>query len=298
MKNYYNEFDPFASEWLKKLINQKVIPNGDVDNRSITEVHADDLKGYKQCHFFAGIGGWSEALRLANWPPDRNVWTGSCPCQPFSYAGNKKGKEDERHLWPVWFNLIRECRPATIFGEQVASAVAHGWLDDVYQGMESEGYAIGAAILPACGGGAPHKRDRLFFVGDSKHYGSSGGQVTGGDVAGLPDHQKRKDSAIKFKGASESCNVANTINTGLQGEIGRRETGEEGLPSGYVAKRGGGFWDSGRWIACPDGKQRIVEPSICLLADGVSNRVGKLRGYGNAIVPQVASEFIKTFLEI
>ena len=91
MAAYYNEFDPFAAAWLRGLIKTGQIAAGDVDERSITEVTADDVRGYTQCHFFAGIGGWSYALRLAGWPDTRPVWTGSCPCQPFSHAGKSGG---------------------------------------------------------------------------------------------------------------------------------------------------------------------------------------------------------------
>jgi DNA (cytosine-5)-methyltransferase 1 len=165
--NYYNEWDSFAAEWLKQLIKDGLIPDGEVDSRSIADVRPEDLKGFTQCHFFAGIGGWSRALQLAGWSSDRPVWTGSPPCQSFSTAGKGKGKDDARHLWPVFFNLIRECQPPTVFGEQVAAAIRFGWLDDLQIDFEREGYASAAAVLPAGGIGAPHKRDRLFFVANS-----------------------------------------------------------------------------------------------------------------------------------
>ena len=91
MKAYYNENDPKAATWLRELIRNGYIANGDVDERSIEDILPNDLAGYTQCHFFAGIGGWSYALRLAGWPDDRAVWTGSCPCQPFSTAGKGGG---------------------------------------------------------------------------------------------------------------------------------------------------------------------------------------------------------------
>ena len=175
--NYYNEWDSFAAEWLKQLIKDGLIPDGEVDSRSIADVEPSDLKGFTQCHFFAGIGGWSRALQLAGWSSDRPVWTGSPPCQSFSTAGKGKGKNDERHLWPVFFNLIRECQPPTVFGEQVAAAIRFGWLDDLQIDFEKEGYAAGAFVLPSGSIGAPHKRDRLFFVADShneRHERSSG----------------------------------------------------------------------------------------------------------------------------
>ena len=241
---YYNEFDPFAAEWLRELMKAGLIPHGEIDTRSITEVKPDDIRHYTQCHFFAGIGGWSEALRLAGWEPSRPVWTGSCPCQPFSSAGNQKGKSDERHLWPVWYNLIRECRPATIFGEQVSSAIAHGWLDDVYKGLEAEGYACGAAVLPACSVGKPHRRNRLFFVAHAEREGFSSRLI------------ERTEPPAIF--VAENC-----------GEIiGRKEWGE-----------------------------RNGEPELSIVVDGLPTIVGGSVGYGNAIVPQVAAEFIGAFME-
>lgn len=165
MSTYYNEINHYAAQWLRHLIAAGHIAPGDVDERSILEVQPDDLRGYTQCHFFAGIGGWSYALRLAGWPDDRPVWTGSCPCQPFSAAGKHRGSEDARHLWPAFFRLIRECCPGSVFGEQVAGAAGLAWLDHVYGDLESAGYAAAAASLPAGGIGAPHKRDRLYWVG-------------------------------------------------------------------------------------------------------------------------------------
>ena len=131
MATYYNEYEPYAAEWLRNLIKKGLIPNGEVDTRSIIDVSPDDLRGFTQCHFFAGIGGWAYAARLAGWPDDRPLWTGSAPCQPFSTAGQQKGTADERHLWPVFFGLIRACRPPVVMGEQVAAAVGKDWLDGV-----------------------------------------------------------------------------------------------------------------------------------------------------------------------
>ena len=141
MAVYYNEFDPFAAQWLRELIKCGFIADGEVDERSITEVKADDLKEFTQCHFFAGIGGWSYALRLAGVPDDARLWTGSCPCQAFSVAGKQKGFKDERHLWPVFSNLINQCKPSIVFGEQVETAIKHGWLDLVQDDLERYGYA-------------------------------------------------------------------------------------------------------------------------------------------------------------
>jgi DNA (cytosine-5)-methyltransferase 1 len=164
---YYNEIDPYCVEWLRNLIREGLIADGEVDERSICDVQASDVAGYTQAHFFAGIGGWSLALRYAMFPDDRPVWTGSCPCQPFSAAGKGKASGDERHLWPIWFELISAVRPPVIFGEQVEAAIGWGWLDLVHTDLEAEGYTVGAAVLPACSVGAPHIRQRLWFVGNA-----------------------------------------------------------------------------------------------------------------------------------
>ncbi len=164
---YYNEIDRRAASWLRELMAQGLIAEGVVDERPIQDVQPKDLHGFDQCHFFAGIGGWSCALRLAGWPDDVPVWTGSCPCQPFSTAGAQRGTKDERHLWPELFRLIEERRPPVFFGEQVAAAVSHDWLDLVSSDLECADYAFGSAVFPAAGVGAPHLRDRLYFVAHS-----------------------------------------------------------------------------------------------------------------------------------
>ncbi|EKP2071580.1 DNA cytosine methyltransferase, partial [Salmonella enterica] len=155
---YYNEIDPFAAAWLQNLIDAGCIAPGVVDTRSIEEVTANDLKGFTQCHFFAGIGVWSYALRCAGWPDSRPVWTGSCPCQPFSQSGKRRGFNDPRHLWPTWHQLIKECAPYVIFGEQVASKDGLTWFDAVQLDLEEAEYAVAVVDLCAAGFGAPHIR--------------------------------------------------------------------------------------------------------------------------------------------
>lgn len=166
---YYNEIDPKKAAWLRELINRGLIAPGDIDERSIKDVKAADVMGYTQCHWFAGIGVWSYALRLAGWPDDRPVWTGSCPCPSFSVAGKGKGFDDPRHLWPDWYSLIRQCRPPFIFGEQADAAVRFGWLDLVCGNLEAAEYAVAAAVLGAHSVGAPHRRQRLYFCADTQH---------------------------------------------------------------------------------------------------------------------------------
>lgn len=165
--NLYNEIDPYCAAWLRNLIKEGHLPKGVVDERSITNLDPEYVGTFSQFHTFAGIGGWPYALALAGWPDDRLVWTGSCPCQPFSVAGKQRGSDDERHLWPAFFRLIKECHPTTVFGEQVAGASGLAWLDHVASDLEGENYSVAAADIPAASVGAPHKRQRLWWVASS-----------------------------------------------------------------------------------------------------------------------------------
>jgi len=468
--HYYNEYDKHAAAWLRELIAQKLIPAGEVDERSILDVQPDDLRRYTQCHFFAGIGGWAYALQLAGIPATRRLWTGSCPCQPFSTAGQQKGQEDERHLWPAFFNLIRECRPPTIFGEQVASSLVVGpsnpprsmpdlrdrktllrilseleresprnlqgmrqskgkaaqkastckdqrsvqemagrekrtctcergeapskktphsfqhntgghskphqswsvrsdgdtlrpsqtqsvecslpgsnrtqsrihagehqsgvvcrecdgqllgvaenrgsverdseweersleqiiesdrgelegptiqcWLDGISADLEAESYACGAAVLGAHSVGAPHIRQRLYWVAHHHHQGSQGWQCASLSERGLE----------LPAGESGACSgLAQSGSRGLQDAYQQHRDGRQAGSIRQANQFGiGSAWSDTNLVSCRDGKVRRIptEPSLFPLAHGVPGRVGLLRGSGNAIVPQTAAAFI------
>ena len=202
---YYNELDRKKAAWLRELIKVNAIAKGEVDERSITDVQPGDLDGFDQCHFFAGIGIWSYALRCAGWPDEAQAWTGSCPCQPFSVAGKGEGTEDRRHLWPAWFRLIRERKPGVVFGEQVSSPDALAWLDIVFDDMEGSAYTIGAADLCAPGVGAPHIRNRTFFVGDAPD-ANGGGGIWSKEEGTRPDGIRRRGSGE----SGTSCQLADT----------------------------------------------------------------------------------------
>jgi DNA (cytosine-5)-methyltransferase 1 len=243
MTAYYNEIDEKAAAWLRELIRRDLIASGDVDTRSIEDVSPDDLRPYTQCHFFAGIGVWSYSLRLAGWPDDRPVWTGSCPCQPFSAAGKGGGFADERHLWPAMFHLIRERRPVVWLGEQVASKDGLAWFDLVQADLEGEGYAVGAVDTCSAGFGAPHIRQRL--------------RVAAQRVADADDARP-------------------------QGRIvGWDSTGERAAGAGGVELQGqpspvNGFWRSADWLFCRDGKWRPVSPKPQPLVDGSAESLGRV----------------------
>ena len=288
---YYNEFDKKKCSALSMLMADGHIRKGEIDDRPIQDVKPEDLKDYERCHFFAGIGLWDYALDLARWPENRGVWTGSCPCQPFSTAGRQKGKDDDRHLWPEWLRLIEECGPATVFGEQVANAISKGWLDDVYQGLEAEGYAVGSAVLPACSVGVPHKRDRLWFVALSSYFDDRGNT---GEFQAPDEFKTQKRPQERIAEPSGSSPMGNAKSEGLQRHGGlEQELCTKGRETEERHTR-----ETGVWLNCPDGKQRLVEPGICLLAHGYPERVGLLHCAGDAIVPQVAAGFIESFIDV
>lgn len=309
--NYYNEHDPKAAAWLRELIAAGLIPHGDVDERSIGEIKPHEITGYTQQHFFAGIGGWSLALRLAGWPDDRPVRTGSCPCQPFSQAGKGKGEADERHLWPVFRDLITFGDPTITFGEQVASKAGRAWLSGVRSDLEGLGYAVGAADLCAAGVNAPHMRQRLFWLAHSQSLGLSrrmagnGHQDKSGrrtaetdrssDAGGMADTDGRDTGSERQQrlvaedaGTLELAHASGEV---LQELTGRRE---QSARSASPIRP----WDTFDLLPCSDGKARRVEPGSFPLAHGIPARMVRLRGYGNAIVPQVAAEFVMACDEI
>jgi len=386
MAAYYNEIDPYAAQWLRNLIDKGLIAGGEVDERSIEEVSPDEIRGFTQAHLFAGIGGWSLSARLAGWPDDRPLWTGSCPCQPFSAAGQRKGESDERHLWPVFHSLIDQLRPPAVCGEQVSSRLGYQWLAGVRTDLEASGYAVGAIDLCAASVGAPHIRQRLWWMAYPNDSGSSwlaesdspagrldfesgndsdrcgsfrvrsegNPEARTGTESRLADPRRERDergsglgeaqspdrqaqrkadqwewSRSDLRGGGSSSRLADSQDCGrAREEPERRQEGSEldrrssrmghasnerlSLSERKALLRAGrefeggavtessassSHWD-GTWIDCADGKARRIESSIEPLAHGIPNRVGRLRAYGNAIVPQVGAEIIRAMMEV
>jgi DNA (cytosine-5)-methyltransferase 1 len=376
--NYLNEFHKPTAAWLRELSRAGCIDEAVVDDRSILDVKASDLIWFNQCHFFAGIAGWCEALRLVGWPADIQIWTGSPPCQPFSRSGKKKAKADPRHLAPQWLDLITEGKPKFIAGEQVADAIACGWVDDLCLHLEEQGYAVGYVVLPACSVGAPHERKRLFFCGvhesvpaadrerlavaAQRYYGTAGSlavpdsdtdQRTLARSNGKARRTPRKNRAYQ-PGTGQPCGasdavsgvVADSVSTRRERRVPRRArseredqhgcagrdraagsmdngvgvgraqgrdayaehdrvvTGAAGAVDGEAAGANrltfpdplANEWSGADWLLCKDGRFRAVAPGTFPLADGVPHRVGRLRGYGNAIVPRVGAEFLAAFM--
>lgn len=249
---YYNENNPKAAKWLDKLMQQNLISHGSIDTRSIEQINPEELTNYDQHHFFAGIGGWDYALQLAGCPK-LPAWTGSCPCQPFSCAGKGRGVSDSRHLWPVWFKLINQCKPSVIFGEQVASKLGITWFANVRHDLETIGYAVAATHLCAYAVGAPHKRLRTFWVA----------YTTGNGFKRL---QRQVKSQVSKDWPSKALDTWHGTGDPLE------------------------EWD-----------KLLAGTRVCKMDDGVSSELvvrPALRGFGNAIVPQLGALFIRSALEV
>lgn len=314
---YYNEIDPFAAQWLRNLIAGGHIAPGEVDERSIEDVTPDDLRGFTQCHFFAGIGVWSHSLRLAGWPDDKPVWTGSCPCQPFSAAGKGDGFADERHLWPHFFHLISERRPQHVFGEQVASGNANAWFDLVQADLEGVGYAFGLVPFASAGVGAPHIRERAYWVAHaSGEYKSTTGdearvttRLRSCTIDGLADSRSERlnrvdpllqreesgrvtKSVLEAAGHSVTGGMGYADNSRLERHIrDDSAAGREGA-SGSATAPGvhmralevNGFWRDADWLFCRDGQWRPVEPGTFPLVA----RFAKSLGHGKSSLRAMA----------
>ena len=218
MSAYYNEIDPYAAQWLRNLIAAGHIARGEVDERSILEVRPDDLKCFTQCHFFAGIGVWSHALRRAGWSDDRPAWTGSCPCQTHSSAA--RGRHVEPDWWPVWRSLIAAVRPRAVFGEQVAAA--RRWFAGVRDDMEAMGYAVGGAHLPALAVGADHLRPRIYFASHPDR-DSEPGRALHAEAPRLPGSRGEPGGVLQANGTSgrvaQLRAFGNAIHAGLAAEF-------------------------------------------------------------------------------
>jgi len=262
----------------------------------------------------------TDVKELANDPerlvPDCDILTAGYPCQPFSVAGKQKGTEDDRHIWPFIFRIVAQKRPTWCVFENVHGHIAMG-LDQVLADLESEGYSTRTFVVPACGVNAPHKRDRLWIVAhselaysvsirrgrrnstrretgerdvQSEEQGRSSmgretegrGQPRGENVAdttilGSQEHGHGKPD--EFVHVSE--NVADTSGEGSQGRLSGRSNserqsfvGQSGCSSSTYGQSGEDWW--------------AVEPNVRRVAHGIPKRVDRIKGLGNAIVPQIA----------
>lgn len=217
-----------------------------------------------------------------DWRPD--ILTGGFPCQPFSAAGLRKGTEDDRHLWPEMFRIIRETAPRWVVGENVRGFVT--WndgmvLEQVCTDLESIGYEVWPFIIPAVAVNAPHRRDRVWIVGHSRSEGLQRNQQQGTHRAGVGEREERTYGTV----TEHDNDVADT----------RRERWSERTNKNLEPKRkepepannSHGDWDA-NWFE--------VATRLCRMDDGVPKRLDRnqrLKALGNAIVPQVAIEIMR-----
>jgi DNA (cytosine-5)-methyltransferase 1 len=262
---------------------------------------------------FAGIGGfdlgleragmtcvaqvekddWCRKVLTKHWPdvprwediydvrgtelPAADLICGGFPCQPFSLAGKRQGKRDDRHLWPEYLRLIKEVRPRWVIGENVFGIINMA-LDGVLSDLENAGYIAETLIIPAVSVDAPHRRDRVWIVA---HCVNAGLERYAGDGKGVdkPGWDKKK---------ADGPTSASSLRKALaHAEKHAKRTGlRKAQQEGQRRRRFG------------DGCQWLPEPSVGRVASRVPRRVDRLRGLGNAVVPQVVEQLGRMILEI
>jgi DNA (cytosine-5)-methyltransferase 1 len=208
-------------------------------------------------------------LKRSNINETVDIITGGFPCQPFSIAGKKRGTDDDRDLWPEMYRIIKEFKPTWVIGENVANFVGMAF-ERTKTDLESEGYEVQPLIIPACGLNAPHKRDRVWILAysDSNRRAKGNRENSGVDETGENTYREGKADTNNIRRSSEDVAYTKIIHAQrLDDRSG------EGKP-----------WGSSWWE---------TEPRLDRVAHGVPNRVDRLKGIGNAIVPQVAYQIMK-----
>lgn len=316
MSVYYNDNNPYACEILRKNIKNGNLPEGWVDERDMHDISVDELREFNQWHLFAGIGGFPYGLRLAGFPDDYPILTGGWPCQPFSVAGKRRGKEDNRYLWPEMARLIEGLKPAVVFGENVPGIVKMG-LDETLSDLEGFGYTTAAFSIPACAVDAPHLRQRIWIVAYSEQFRRRG--WNNGDDSG-------KERSLQTQGSSspdKQSNVADTDNTGNRTpkyRFNRNRQAQDERSGEQSFNRVGGCGQDvadtniqrsqrhGRlqectgelsaWACCSTHEDEWLSVAgIRRISHGIPNRIHRLKCLGNAVVPQVVQAIGEIILQ-
>ena len=213
------------------------------------------------------------------WHSSIDLLTGGFPCQPFSCAGKRKGKEDDRFLWPEMFRVIKEIRPRWIVAENVAGIVRME-LDNCLSDLEGEGYSTGTVIIPACAVNAPHRRDRVWIVAYNEKQRNRYESARTRNTWSKLHSERRKGMGLQPNNSSQD--VADSNGKGLQRHRGLQECAGQWLTwSGCTALKE--IWKS--------------EPDVGRVAHGIPSRVDRLKSLGNAIVPQIAFVLFKAIKE-
>jgi len=275
-----------------------------------------------QPQLFCDIEPWCRKILQQHWPnvpvasdvkelasdperfvPDCDILTAGYPCQPFSFAGKRKGEEDDRHIWPYILKIIAFKRPTWCIFENVYGHISLG-LDSVLSDLEAEGYTTRTFVVPACGVNAPHKRNRLWIVaytnssrqrsGEGEPRASQEGNNAGWireDVSDtnskrLQEHGHSKPTVTVSEGGSDVPNPKSIGVQGLWTSWEQESHSHEGQEISVRNSEGGRqtIWD--------------VEPNVGRVAHGIPKRVDRIKGLGNAIVPQIAQRIAWTIMEI
>jgi DNA (cytosine-5)-methyltransferase 1 len=285
--------------------------NTENDNQT-AERPADSLQRcVRHLDLFSGIGGFALACQMVggiktigfseiepyacsilkkHWPDVPNfgdirtikgiradLVTGGFPCQPFSVAGKRLGKEDDRALWPEMLRVIDEAKPRWVLGENVPGIISME-LDRVLSDLESLGYSVWPIVIPACGLDARHRRDRVWIMGYAEHAGRDAAEIRNGSQArsgnGATGTKQAGEPAVSSLEYAPLADATRKLLDGC-GDAGQR-----------------------RWDESANGGGWLAEPGMGRVAHGIPNRTHRLKSLGNAIVPQVAAEIVRTMMRV
>ncbi len=231
----------------------------------------------------------SDVKELANDPdnlvPDCDILTAGYPCQPFSQAGRREGAQDDRHIWPYILKIITSKRPSWVVLENVYGHISLG-LDQVLLDLETKGYATRTFVVPASSVGAPHRRDRVWIVGYTEDNGRDGRtEATGRE--GSQDKQDESRPEIRGESSGPSTDVADTNHQRLQGRLSGWQDTQRQSVNGHAGC-------SSSTHRQPEQNWWTTEPDVGRVANGIPKRVDRLKGLGNAIVPQIAQQIAES----